>query len=407
MRKIGTLVFLVLSTMALMISLDSAQAQNSTTPTAKPIIIGGALSLTGVYSETAKWIKEGYNFWAEDINKRGGLLGRPVKLIIYDDEGNADKAVTYYERAITVDKADLIFGGYPATSNLAVMPLAEKHGKVFIGMGGQKESFEQGYTYSFASPPLISDVVHIPIQGLFDDLIPKAEWPKSVAIFAMNNVIGLSGRGNIIKSFQEHGIKIVVNETYNLPLSDPTPLIGKARSGGAEMLCCLSFFDDGVMLTRAAKARNYNPKVLFHLFAPTIPAWMRELGEDGNNVVSTIHWSPRLPFPDNDKITEAAKTRYKLSSPPQYFGYAYCWMKTLELGVKGANSLDNKKIRDSLRSKKIDLPYGLGVIFDEKGLPPQTAASFAVQITNGIPEVVWPKNLATTKLVYPKPNWNK
>ena len=62
--------------------------------------MGGSLPLTGIYSATAKWIKDGYEFWAEDVNKRGGLLGRPVKLTIYDDESTAEKAVTYFERAI-------------------------------------------------------------------------------------------------------------------------------------------------------------------------------------------------------------------------------------------------------------------------------------------------------------------
>jgi branched-chain amino acid transport system substrate-binding protein len=401
------ILLLISLAVGLVVSPAFSQTQKTSSATAKPIVIGGSLSLTGVFSETAKWVKEGYNFWAEDINKRGGLLGRPVKLVLYDDEGSAEKAVTYYERAITVDKVDLVFGGYPATSNVALMPHIEKYGKVFIGMGGQRESFEQGYTYSFGSPALISDHMYIPLEGVFDELIAKADYPKSAAVLAMNNVIGLSGRGNIVKSLEAHGIKVVVNETYNLPLTDSTPLLAKARERQAELLCCLSFFDDGVMLTRSAKAMNYNPKLLFQLFAPTIPAWMKELGQDGNNVVSTIYWSPRLPFPDNDKIVEAVKARYKLPAPPQYFGYAYCWMKTLELAVHGANTLNDRAIRDYLRSHKFDLPYGLGVTFDEKGLPPQRSTAYAVQSTNGIPEIIWPKKVATTNLVYPRPNWGK
>jgi len=71
-------------------------------------------------------------------------LGRPVRLILYNDEGSPDKAVTYYERAITVDKVDLIFGGYPGGSLVVLMPLAEKYEKVFIGQGGHMKSFEQG-----------------------------------------------------------------------------------------------------------------------------------------------------------------------------------------------------------------------------------------------------------------------
>jgi len=99
-----------------------SQPAKTVAPSGEPIKIGGSLPLTGIASEQAKWVKAGYEAWAEDINKKGGLLGRPVKLIIYDDESNADKAVTYYERAITVDKVDLVFGGYPGTANVALMP---------------------------------------------------------------------------------------------------------------------------------------------------------------------------------------------------------------------------------------------------------------------------------------------
>ena len=398
-----TTVFLVPLFLVLMASHVLSQAKPGAT--ASPIRIGGSLPLTGIFSETAKWIKEGYDFWVEDINKRGGLLGRPVKMTLYDDESSAEKAVTYYERAITVDKADLLFGGYPGTANVALMPLVEKYGMVFIGMGGHMKSFEQGYTFSFASPPLMSDWAYISLAGVLNDLVPKAEWPKSMAIFTMNNVIGLSARGNMIKTAEEHGIKVVANETYNLPLSDATPLVSKAKGNGAELLACISFFDDGVMLTRAAKATNYNPKMIFQLLASTIPAWMKELGEDGNNVVADMWWNARLPYPDNDKINEAAKARFKLPAGPTYFGLGYSWMKTLELAVQGAGSLDNRKIRDYLRTHKFDLPYGKGITFDPKGLPPPFC--YAVQTTAGRVELVWPKDVATTKFIYPRPNWSK
>src|SRR4030042_2176787 len=79
----------------------------------KPIVIGGSLPLTGVWAETAKVIQKGYEFWVEETNAQGGLLGRPIKLIIYDDEGKADRAVKLAEKVITVDKVELLLGGYP------------------------------------------------------------------------------------------------------------------------------------------------------------------------------------------------------------------------------------------------------------------------------------------------------
>lgn len=357
MKRGFSVVFLISLAAVLMASPVFSQATKVTTP----IKIGGSLPLTGIFSETAKWIKAGYEYWTEDINKRGGLLGRSVQLNIYDDESSADKAVTYYERAITVDKVDLVFGGYPGTANVALMPLLEKYGKVFIGQGGHMKSFEQGYTYSFASPPLMSEWVPLSLCGILDDLIPKEEWPKSVAIMTMNNVIGLSARGNLIKMADDRGIKIVVDETYNLPLSDATPLISKARGRGAELLCCMSMFDDAIMIIRAAKAMNYNPKLIFQMLAAILPAWMKELGEDGNNVTNNAYWYPRLPFPGNSKINEGAKARFGMPAAPLYFGFGYSWMYTLELAVQGAGSLDQKKIRDYLRSHKFDLPYGKGI----------------------------------------------
>ena len=78
----------------------------------KPIKIGGSLAITGPLADNASWIRRGYEYWAEKMNKSGGLLGRPVELVIYDDEGKPDKAVQLLEKAITVDKVDLLLGGY-------------------------------------------------------------------------------------------------------------------------------------------------------------------------------------------------------------------------------------------------------------------------------------------------------
>ena len=402
--KTGMLGVLVVSLVLISATLP-VSGQTTKQSMSDPIKIGGALSLTGIYSETAKWVKAGYDYWVEDVNKRGGLLGRPVKMTTYDDEGSTDRAVTYYERAITVDKVDLVFGGYPGMSNVALMPLVEKYGKVFVGMGGHLKSFEQGFTYSFASPPLMSEWAYMSFVHPIDDLIPKADWPKSIALMVSNNVMGLSARPNIIKTMEERGIKVGVDETYNVPLSDATPLVSRGKGRGAEILCCLGFFDDAVMIMRAAKSINYKPKLIMQQLASRVPAWMKELGEDGNNVLGNTYWASGLPYAGNDRIIQGAKEKFGLPAPPDFFGLAYIWMYTLEQGVKGAGTLDNKKIRDYLRSRPFDLPYGKGITFDVRGLPAPFA--YTVQTTGGQNKLVWPKELSQTKLVYPRPDWSK
>lgn len=402
--KKGSVIIVVLITLLFAISVSGQQSKTSGAA-GDPIKIGGSLPLTGLASEQAKWVKGGYEAWAEDINKKGGLLGRPVKLIIYDDESSADKAVAYYERAITVDKVDLVFGGYPGTANVALMPLVEKYGKVFVGQGGHMKSFEQGFTYSFGSPPLMGEWSYLSISGLFDDLIPKAQWPKTAGLLTMNNVIGLSSLPTVTKALADRGVKITVNETYNLPLSDATPLASKAKGTGAELLIIQGFFDDTVMIMRTAKSLRYNPKLVWNILASRIPAWMKELGEDGNYVLANNFFPTGLPYPGNDRINEAAKTKLGLPQPPDFFAIGYCWMYSLEVAAQGAGTLDNKKIRDYLRSRPFDLPYGKGIKFDSRGLPPPF--NFTVQTRAGKNEIIWPKEVAAAKLVYPRPEWAK
>jgi branched-chain amino acid transport system substrate-binding protein len=403
-RKILTILTISLVALFFVASVYS-QTTKSSSPGVTPIKVGGALSLSGVFAENGKWTKGGYDCWLQDVNKRGGILGRPVEMVIYDNEGSADKSVTYYERLVTVDKVDLLAGSMPSIPFGAVMPLAEKYGKVFIGQGAQMQSFERGYTYSFGSPPLMGIWGNMALTGVIEDLIPKNDWPQTMAVLAMNDLASQPKRVAILKWAEERGIKVVVEESYNLPLSDATPLVNKAKMRGAEVLACFSAFDDGVLITRTCKALRYNPKIIFHQIASRIPAWMKEMGEDGNYALGEAFWAPDLPYPGNREINQAVKEQFGLPRAPDFFALGYCWMKTLELGVLGAGTLDNEKIRDYLKSHKIDLPYGKGITFDKRGLPPPFC--YAIQSTAGQNKTVWPKEVATTKFVYPKPAWTK
>ena len=275
----------------------------------KPIVIGGSLPLTGKFAETAKWIEKGIKFWAEEINAKSGVLGRKVVFKIYDDESSAGKAVTFAEKAITVDKVDLLFGGYPGTAARAVMPLAEKHKFVYVSMGGHMKSFQQGYTYSFGGPPLMGEWWY---EGFYQWLksLPVVQRPKRAAIYTMNNPIGTSLMDSIERMSEDLGIKLVINEKYNLPLPDATPLIVKAKQMNCDLLFSNGFFADGVMTIRAAKALNYNPKAIVQGVGSIIPAWVKELGEDGDYVFSGTALHYKLAYPGNDKLNAYVKKKY-------------------------------------------------------------------------------------------------
>ena len=375
--------------------------QNRTSAADKPIVIGGSLPLTGGFAETAKWIEKGMKFWAEEINSKGGILGRNVVFKIYDDESNAGKAVTFAEKVITVDKVDLLFGGYPGTAARAVMPVAEKHKYVYVSMGGHMKSFEQGYTYSFGGPPLMGEWWY---EGFYQWLksLPADQRPKRAAVYTMNNPIGASLKDAINRMSRDLGVKLVIDEKYNLPLPDATPLIVKAKQMNCDILFANGFFADGVMTIRTAKALDYNPMAIVQGVGSIIPAWIKQLSKDGDYVFSGTALHYKLGYPGNDKLNAYVKKEYNMDGYPLYFGFGYAWMQTLSQGVQGAKGLDQTKIRDWLKSNTVQTIAG-PLRFDEKGLP--DPVNFCTQVINGRVELIWPKNVRTADPVYPKPSW--
>lgn len=369
----------------------------------KPIVIGGSLPLTGKFAETAKWIERGMKCWAEEVNAKGGLLGRPVEFKIYDDQSNASRAVTLAEKVLTVDKADLLFGGYPGTAARAVMPAAEKHKYVYVSMGGHMKSFEQGYTYSFGGPPLMGEWWY---EGFFQWMasIPAEKRPKKAAVYTMNNPIGASLVDGLRTWLKKLGIENAIDEKYNLPLHDATPLIVKAKQMNCDILFSNGFFADGVMTMRAAKALDYNPKAIIQGVGSVIPAWIKQLGPDGDYVFSGTSLYNKLKYPGNAELNAYVKKKFGLPGYPVYFGFGYCWMQVLAQGVEGAKSLDQTKIRDWLKSHEVHTIAG-PMKFDKRGLP--APINFCTQIQKGAVELIWPKDMATAEPIYPKPPWKK
>lgn len=399
--RTGIQKIVVLVALAIAFGIGVGLTSSSSAQEKKPIVIGGSLPLTGQSAEPATWVERGMKYWAEEINAKGGLLGRKVEFKIYDDESDTKKAVTFAEKAITVDKVDLLFGGYPGTAARAVMPLAEKHKFVYVSMGGHMKSFEQGYTYSFGAPPLMGEWWY---EGFFEWLatLPADQRPKRAASYTMNNPIGASLLGSFYTWTKKLGIEVVIDEKYNLPLPDATPLIVKAKQMNCDILFANGLFPDGVMMMRAAKALEYNPKAIVQGIGSVLPAWVKELGKDGDYVFSGTPLHNKLKFPGNDKLNAYVKEKFNIVGYPLYFGFGYAWMQVLGEAVAGAKSLDQTKIRDWLRANTVNTIAG-PLKFDAKGLP--APIKFTTQIIDGKVELIWPKDVRTAEPVFPKPAW--
>jgi branched-chain amino acid transport system substrate-binding protein len=367
------------------------------------IVLGGTLPLSGVYAETGLWIEKGYRCWAEDINAKGGLLGRQVDLIIYDDTSNTEKAVTLLEKAITVDKVDLLLGGYPGTSCDAQMPIAEKYKMIYVSMGGHMPSFERGYKYSFSATPLMGQW-WCEGFGAFLQTLPQAERPTSAAMITMNNVIGQAVRESTVEWMAKLNIPIVVDEYYDLPLASAESLVSKCKQSGADLMFANGMFADGVLTIRAMRSLDYNPKAIFQGVGSLVPAWEEELGVDANYVFSGTALHHSLPYPEIQELNRVCQDKYSQPYAPDYFLFGYSWMETLQRGVEGAGSLNQDAIEQYLRTHEITV-LGKKYTFDEKGLPPPY--NYCTQVLNGTVELVWPRDVASAQPAYPKPTWEE
>lgn len=368
-----------------------------------PIRIGCTLPLTGPFADTGVWVQRGYEYWAEEVNGRGGLLGRPVELRVLDDASSVERATSLLERLISVERVDLILGGYPGTSAAAQMLVAERYRKVYVSMGGHMASFSRGFKYSFGAPPLMGEWWYTGVWKWLASMEPD-QRPRRAAAVTLNNAIGQAVRQNMLDGLKSLGIPLVVDELYTLPLASAEPLVQKAKAAGADLFIANGFFGEGVQTVRAMKALDYNPKLFLQGIGSIIPEWVKELGPDGDYVVSGTPLHHKLPYPGLSRLVDVIKSRLNLDEPPQYFLFGYAWAQALEKAVEGSRSLKDDDLAAYLRSHTIETIAGR-LRFDERGLP--EPYEYTTQVIGGKVELIWPLFARTAAPVYPKPPWRR
>jgi branched-chain amino acid transport system substrate-binding protein len=366
-----------------------------------PIKLGGTLPLSGSFSDTGRWIERGYRYWAEEVNGSGGLLGRQVELLIFDDASDSDKAVSMFEELISQHQVDLLLGGYPGTAAALQMPAAERHRKVYVSMGGHMPSFEQGFTFSFGGPPLMGQWWY---EGFWQWLegLPAADRPRRMAAITVNNLVGLAIRESAQEGAARLGIAVVMDELYDLPLTRARELVAKAHESGADLFVASGFLPDGILTTRAMRQLDYNPSFFVQGVGSIVPRWRDELGRDGEYVFSGTPIHPGLPFAGIKELNTVARNRFGVDEAPAYFLCGYAWMQTLRAGVEGAGSMEQTAVRDYLKSHTI-VTIGGNFTFDEHGLPKRH--NYLTQVQPSGVALIWPPEVRTATPVYPKPPW--
>ena len=363
-----------------------------------PIVVGGTLGLTGQYSGPSAAYKATYEFWANQVNQQGGLLGRKVELRIYDDESNPTTAQQLFQRLINQDQASLLLAPYTTAVGGAVVPLTERAGKILWDAGFVSAKLHDESKLLVTSWPYQEPEYPKPFFELFKTL-PAGQKPKTLAVVTAQNPFtlvardGYKGQGGVLNYAKEQGIRVVYNEEYDMRATDLSGLIQGAKAARPDAFIALSLPNDAALIARTVSQLAFTPKLYCSCGSQvtTLPNW-KDLGAAGNNVFSTTTAWPTQNNPGLQDLFTHLQEQFGYTQLPAYAAGGLAILQVMEQAVNGANTLDQQKLREYVGNNTFKTAVG-----DFKYKPDGTLefGALLVQYQGDKNEVVWPDDVKT------------
>ena len=410
---------LALTLIAVVLTLVLASGGMFVARGADPIKIGFGMALTGGLSANGKPALLALQIWKDDVNKKGGLLGRQVELVFYDDQTNPATIPGIYSKLLDVDKVDLIISGYGTNLIAPLLPIAMERKLTLIGMFGLANNEKYQYPNYFQIQPAGPDPQTSTAIGFFELAAKQNPKPQTVAMVGADAEYpqnALVGARELVKKF---GFKTVYDKTYPPNTTDYTPIVRSIKATNADIVFVASYPPDSVGMLRAAHEVGLQPKMfgggMVGLMFTTI---MTSMGPMLNGVVNYDFWAPEPPMLAIPGIKEFLK-EYQVRAekekvdPLGYYlpPYSYAVGQVLGQAVEAAKSLDQQKIADHIRATEFNTIVGK-IKFGKNG---EWAKGRTLMVQyqkiqgNGIEQfrgagtkpVLWPDELKSGNIIYP------
>jgi len=384
---------------------------------AELIHVGLSVSLTGATAPAGKQVLAGLEIWRDDVNAKGGLLGRPVELVYYDDQSNPANAPGIYAKLLDIDKVDLLIGPYSTNVIAAAMPAIIAKKKMTIGIFGLGVNKAFNYPRYFsmnsqgASPRNYS-------RGVFELALQQQPKPARVALVGADVEFSRNALDGAHENAKALGFDLVYERTYPLANTDYTSIVRSMQAAAPDLVYAATLPVDTAGLIRAANEVQFKPKLFSGAFLGLlITAIKQQLGPLINGLVINEFYVPAssLQF-DGTKafLAEYQKRAPGLGIDPlgfTYPPYAYAAGQALASAVADVGSLDDDKLAAYLHSHTVDTVAG-PMSFGDDGewkVPRSIHAQFQNVTGSDIAQfrdmsrevVVWPSALKTGNLLYP------
>jgi branched-chain amino acid transport system substrate-binding protein len=370
----------------------------------EPIKIGASLPLTGEFSEPGKAAKQGYEVWEAMVNDSGGLIdGRPVQMVVKDDQSNQNTIVADYNALISRDKVDLLLGTFSSLLNLPASSVAERNRMLYVEpAGGAPELFDRGFRMLFFAQQATADKQGEVWANYIKDL-PADQRPKTAAYPTLDDPFAQPTSEGIEEILKPAGIKTVYRETYTIDNPNLDGIASALKARKPDLVVHGATFEDGVGMVRALRKADFTPKILYQTTAPSLgDQYAKAIGKKTTEgIFYGVSHSKEAETPGNKEFVAKYQEMFGGTEVPEDAADAYATAQVLQAAVKGVGTIDKKRqleLADWLRENQVDTILG-PLTWDDQGRP---EGEFLVgQWQSGVPEIILPKEAATTDKIIP------
>ena len=405
-------------TAALALAISFMASGGASAQSGEPIKIGYSMAMTGGLGPNGQSALLAQKIWEEEVNAKGGLLGRPVKLIFYDDQTNPSTVPGIYTKLLDVDKVDLVIGGYGTNMLAPAMPVVMQRKKVFIGLLGLGVNSEFNYPNYFVMIPSGPDPKPAFTKGFFNVAMAQNPKPQTVAIVAADAEFSVNASDGARENAKKAGLNIVYDKRYPPSTTDFTPIVRAIQATNPDLVVICSYPPDSVGMVRAVNEIGFKPKMIGGAMVGLQNTSIKTtLGPLLNGWTNYDFWIPvpKMLFPGVAEFMKKYQERAQAAGVDRLGYYmapqAYSQMQVLQQAIEGTKSLDDAKLADYIRANTFktvlgDVKFGKGGEWAQARVLQvqfQNIQLFEVaQFTNVATQVVVdPPDFVSGKVIYP------
>jgi branched-chain amino acid transport system substrate-binding protein len=383
---------------------------------AEPIKIGFTMALTGAVAPNGKQNLAAFEIWRDDVNARGGLLGRPVQLVYYDDQSNPANVPALYTKLLDVDKVDLVIGPYATNMVAPAMPVIIAHKKMTISILGLGVNRQFNYPRYFSTVPLGPEGPPAYSRGFFQLALAQSPKPQTVAIIAADAEFARTSSDGARANAKAAGLKIVYDAKYPPNNTDFLAVMRGVQAANPDIVYAAAYPPDTVGIIRAAHEIGLKPRMFGgSLVGLYVTPTKMQLGRLLNGIVINESFVPAMKFAGSAELLEKYQAKAKaLGTDPLGYGFvpfAYAVGQLVATAVEQTHSLDDDKLAQYLHAHTVDtvigpLSYGADGEWKE---PRILFTQFQNVSGNGLEQfkdpktevILWPDKVRNGLMIYP------